>query len=378
MNHIRVLHLRASTELAGAEHVLLDICNRLNGEGIEFEVCLFSYNGKEAPLAVEVAVNRIPLHFIRMRFPPFYLEEMYRLAKLLRERKISILHCHGPRADVIGGLAAKLAGIPAISTVHGLSAYTTKMRMYEWVDLRALRFLFRSIVSVSNKLREQLLDAGIAPEKIVVLRNIPRLKVNPPDMNRARSVGRIRLGYVGWLSPEKGLAVLVEAFANLRRTHDVQLSIIGEGPAKESVQRQVESLGLLDHVTFHGYMRDPEAIYSMMDLLILPSLTEGIPLTLLEGMSFGLPIVASDVGGVPEVLQDNLSGLLTRPGRVDDLVEKMAALIRNPGLRARLGGGARERVSSICDIDKWKTTLLKVYHDVAKGENASFSACCRI
>jgi len=244
------------------------------------------------------------------------------------------------------------------------------MRVYEWVDLRALQCLFKAILAVSDRLRKELVETGIPRGKVVVLRNIPRLKVRPPDVNRASSNGRTRLGFVGRLSPEKGLTVLVEAFGNLRRAHDVHLNIIGEGPVKGSVLRQVKSLGLQDQVTFHGYMPDPEAIYSMMDLLILPSLTEGIPLTLLEGMSFGLPIIASDVGGIPEIVENNRSGLLVKPGSVNDLVEKMSLLIRDPGVRVRLGNGARERVSSICDFAKWKTTLLNLYHAIGRAGNA--------
>ena len=361
MNPMKVLHLRASTEVAGAEHVLLDICNRLQGEGTAFEVCLFAFEGKETPFANEVAANHIPLHFIRMQYPPFYLGEIYRLIKLFRKQSISVLHCHGARADVIGGIAAKLCGIPAVSTVHGFTAYSPKMRFYEWLDIKALRFFIRAILAVSDKLRLKLLGHGISSEKILVLRNIPRLRFRPPDVNLASRNGSLRLGFVGRLSPEKGLAFLVDAFGKLRTDQDIHLNIIGEGPEKANIRTKVKSLGLEDRVTFHGYVPDPETIYSMIDLLILPSLTEGIPLTLLEGMSFGLPIIASDVGGIPEIVENNRSGLLVKAGSVDDLTEKMNLLIKDPDMRMRLGNGARERISSICDFDKWKETLLKVY-----------------
>ena len=361
MNPMKVLHLRASTEVAGAEHVLLDICNRLKGESIVFEVCLFAYNGKETPFAREVAANHIPLHFIRMQYPPFYLGEIYRLIKLFRKQSISVLHCHGSRADVIGGIAAGIYGIPAVSTVHGFTAYSPKMRFYEWLDKRALKFLFRTILAVSNKLRLELLQSGISSEKVLVLRNIPRLTFSPAHANSPSGNGRIRVGFVGRLSPEKGLAFLVEAFGKLKTDQDIHLNIIGEGPEKASIIEKVKSLGLEDRVTFHRYVPDAETIYPMIDLLILPSLTEGIPLTLLEGMLFGLPIIASDVGGIPEIIENNRSGLLVKAGSVDDLTEKMNLLIEDPDMRMRLGNGARERISSICDFDKWKETLLKVY-----------------
>lgn len=367
MNAIKVLHLRASTEVAGAEHVLLDICNRLNGEGIAFEVCLFAYDGKEAPLAREVLANNIPCHFIRMHFPPFNLGEIYTLVRLFRKQGVSILHCHGARADVMGGMAAKICGIPVVSTVHGFASYSPKMRFYEWLGIKALHFLSNVVIAVSDKLGQDLLESGIRPDKLLVLPNIPRLRFHPADIQLANRKGIVRVGFVGRLSPEKGLPFLVEAFKKLKTDRETHLDIVGDGPEKALTVKKVEVLRLEDDVTFHGYLPDPEIIYSTLDILVLPSLTEGIPLTLLEGMQVGLPIIASKVGGIPDIIENNRSGLLVRPGSVDDLVEKMELLINDPQTRVRLGKGARERVSSICDIDQWKKRLLKVYRQV-QGE----------
>jgi glycosyltransferase involved in cell wall biosynthesis len=365
MNPIKVLHLIASNGIGGAENVLLDICRSLESDKFQFEVALFVNAGreKENALGQILKLNHIPVHFIKMRFPlSTHLGEIYNVTGLFRKTNISVVHCHGFRADVLGGLAARLCGVSAISTVHGWIAYSRKMRFYKWLDLKALH-LFKTILPVSIKLRQELLQNKIPAEKIQLLRNVPRLKQFslPRVRNSSREDGLVQVGFVGRLSPEKGITFLIEALNRVKEAPPVYLHIVGDGPEKTEIINKIKILGLEDRVRVHGHIIYPEDIYAVLDILVLPSLTEGIPLTLLEGMSFGNPIIASNVGGIPEIVQNNENGLLVEPGSVTELAEKISLLIKNPGLRNRLGKKGKETISVLCDRNQWTHTLMKVY-----------------
>jgi glycosyltransferase involved in cell wall biosynthesis len=295
-----------------------------------------------------------------MRFP-LYIREIYNLVRLFQENNISVVHCHGFRADVIGGVCARLCGLPAVSSVHGWIAYSNKMRFYKWLDIKALR-LFAVILPVSKKLEQELLENGISLKRVQLLRNIPANQVYAiPNHGLAPRNGSVQIGFIGRLSNEKGLGFLIGAVNKLRMDHSIHLHIVGDGPEKSEILSKIKLLGLEELVTFHGVVPNPQTIYPMLDLLVLPSLTEGIPLTLLEGMSFGLPIVASNVGGIPEIIENGNNGVLVEPGSSDELAAKIAMLIKERDLRSKLGTNAKQTISTLCDREKWKQTLEKVY-----------------
>jgi glycosyltransferase involved in cell wall biosynthesis len=364
---IKILHLIASTGIGGAEQVLLNICSSLRSKEFNFEACLFAKGGKETSFARLLEDNNIPLCFVRMKFP-LYIKEIYNLLSFLRKENISVIHCHGFRADVLGGIAAKLCKIPAVSTVHGWTVYSPKMQFYKWLDIKALHFFFKTILPVSNKLQLELIKNGIPLKKILLFRNIPAQRrttlhsINSPPQN-----GPIQIGFIGRLSLEKGINFLLDAAAKIKETGSFCLHIVGDGPNRAEIEQKIKFFGLEELVNLHGYLQNPEKIYQILDILVLPSLTEGIPLTLLEAMSFGIPVIASDVGGIPEIIEDNKSGLLVKPGSVDDLINKITLLIKEPPLRTKLANGAKERISLICNFEKWKQTLSKVYDELGRN-----------
>jgi glycosyltransferase involved in cell wall biosynthesis len=206
---------------------------------------------------------------------------------------------------------------------------------------------------------------GFSRPRLQLLRNVPpRKRFLASNRDLVPTDRAIQIGFIGRLSPEKGLLFLIEAFDKLKMDHSIHLHIVGDGPEKPKILDRIKQLELEELVTLHGFVPNPQTVYQMLDLLILPSLTEGIPLTLLEGMSLGIPVIASDVGGIPEIIEDNKSGLLVKPGSVDDLINKITLLIKEPSLRKKLAGGAKDRISSICNYDNWKQTLLNIYEEL--------------
>jgi glycosyltransferase involved in cell wall biosynthesis len=363
MSFIKVVHLIASNGIGGAENVLLDICRSLESERVGFEVCLFVLPGKERENALGRLLKEhgIPIRFIEMHFP-LSPSEIINLTRIFRKAKPSIIHCHGLRADVFGGIAAKLCRIPAVSSVHGLVPFSRKMRFYTWLDLKSLA-LFDMVLPVSAKLEEELRQNGLPPSKIQLLPNVPARNGHGSARVRTTLTDKVgvQIGFVGRLSPEKGVLLLLDAAAGLKGMLPFSLHIVGDGPEMVKVVARVRELDLEGCVKIHGYLANPYDIYEVLDILVLPSLTEGTPLTLLEGMSMGLPIIASEVGGVPEIIEDQKNGITVQPGLVPELTGKMLLLARDPMLRKKLGNAALESIAVLCDHDRWERQILQVY-----------------
>jgi glycosyltransferase involved in cell wall biosynthesis len=367
---VKVLQLIASTGIGGAERVLLDICNSLKSEQYRFEVCLLVLPDCEKESALGNILNEraIDLHYVEMRFP-LSIFEILNLMKIFRTTNPSVVHCHGVRADVFGGIAARLCRIPAVSSVHGWIAFSKKMRFYKWLDLRFLR-LFDMILPVSGQLQLELQQNGIPSRKIQLLRNVPSQNNGGERRSSNKSTRNhvTQLGFVGRLSHEKGITFLLEAVAQLKKVLPFKLHIVGDGPEMEKVLYEIKNLSLEEQVEVYGHLAYPQKVYDALDILVLPSLTEGIPLTLLEAMSLGIPVIASKVGGVPEIIENHQSGLIVEPGSVSDLTEKILLLAKDIDLQKRLGAAALKRIAAVCDHNKWEQTIMQVYQRRSKGD----------
>ena len=357
-----IMYLIASTDIGGAEKVLLDMCKSVSGEDNSVQVCLFESSNTNQELKQILIEKGIKTHAIKMQFP-FYFKEIYKLRKLCIDQKIDILHCHGFRADVIGGLVGKLTRVKLISSVHGWIAFTKKMKFYKFLDVWILRH-FDLILPVSKKLKEELISKRICSTKIKVLRNIPCLGEVRKHPRKSDDVV-VQLGFVGRLSNEKGVEILLQAFSRLLEEFRLELHIVGDGPLKKSIEEKITELKLSSYVKMHGFVRTPGEIYKKLDMLVMPSLTEGTPLTLLEAMSFGLPVVASAVGGIPEIINDGDNGILVKPGDVEQLIKKIKQLIVDKNIRKEISQSALLTINDICDRNKWKSILLNSYTALA-------------
>jgi len=365
LKRTKILHLIASTGMGGAERVLIDICTSLRNSRFQFEAAIFKSPGKSIHYQLAEALQKrgVPVHYITMNAPLYtHAREILKIARLMARADISILHCHGSRANVIGALAAKMSGIPVVSTVHGWITDSRKMMFYKWLDLKALKHHDR-LLPVSEKLRNELLGHHIDTNRLTILRNIPPagngLKMVAKQTAGAKDV--LHLGYVGRISKEKGIECLLTAMKTLSSRKSYRLHVIGDGPERQSAEQRVQEWGLENQVCFHGYVSDIERYYRMLDVLILPSFTEGTPLVVLEAMTFGLAIIATRVGGIPEILADGENGIIINPGSADELAAAIAYLLDNQERIDDLGTNAIQRVAALCSRDEWERTLCTVY-----------------
>jgi glycosyltransferase involved in cell wall biosynthesis len=295
-----------------------------------------------------------------------------RLAEILAAEGTEVLHAHGYRAVVNGALARRRHRCALVRTVHGLpepggrrSPAGFKMKAY--VELE--RFLGRragaAIAYVTDELRQRcaLYDVGLVTRTI-------HNGMDPLDPAQyARPVeleaGRRHLGAIGRVSAVKGLQYAIEAMAQLDPGLGVVLNIIGTGPEVESLRNRAAGRGLGDRVRFLGFRSDVHAFMAHLDVLLMPSLHEGLPYTILEAMSLGVPIVASRVGGLRETLVDGESALLAPVGDVPALGAALARVLGDRNLADSLAAVARERQARQFDLDSMGGHYLEIYREAA-------------
>lgn len=270
-------------------------------------------------------------------------------------RPPDLIHTHRYKEDLVGFLLAKLMGVKClVATVHGLPELPRSGRAggrpVPWkvrFDHFLLRFAFRTVVAVSEEMQEALVGGwGLPPERITVIHNGIEL---PPDTGTGPwSAGRpFRIGTVGRFVPVKDFDLFLETAALVaRRSPAVRFSLLGGGPLLEALRGKAAQLGISHLVDFMAPVSDPLPYYRSLDLYLCTSHHEGIPLSVLEAMACGKPVVASRVGGIPEIVTGEAEGQLVPTRRPDDYADACLALIADPDRRGTMGRAARERVRS--------------------------------
>jgi glycosyltransferase involved in cell wall biosynthesis len=252
---------------------------------------------------------------------------------------------------------------------HGYTATNWLDRSYSQLDRWSLRGAYR-VVTVCRPFADKLASRGIDRDKITVLHNSVKPFVAPP-LEQVQDL-RDSLGLqneavilaVGRLSHEKGMADLLRAIAVLsdaKGALDFRLVIVGDGPERESLARLASQLGIEAKLTMAGFQRDIKPYYSIAKLLAVPSHTEGSPNVVLEGMAAGLPIAATAVGGVPEILEEDVTGLMVPPRNPDAMANAILRMLRDPEMRLRLGAAARLRAESNFTPEAYKRALVEFY-----------------
>jgi glycosyltransferase involved in cell wall biosynthesis len=291
-----------------------------------------------------------------------YVKEYRLLGALIARVNPQLVHTHGYRADVIAGALARAHHIPTVSTVHGFTGGGRRDRLYERIQCLALRRA-NAVIAVSKPLAEYLAGVGISRDKIHCVPNA----FMPPLTSPARSAARERLGiarealvagWVGRLSREKGADVMLDALAQVNASW--QLSIIGDGPERNALQQQAANLGIADRITWHGLVENAGSLLTAFDAFVLSSRTEGTPITLFEAMHACVPIVATRVGGVPDIVSPSHAILVPteQPGAI---ARALAEVVNEPSAAARRSVLARERLLQSFGTAGWLDAIDAVY-----------------
>jgi glycosyltransferase involved in cell wall biosynthesis len=305
-----------------------------------------------------------------------------KLARLIRRTRPRILHTHTAKAGAVGRLAAVLAGDArppiVVHTFHGhvLRGYfdPTRSAAFRMLERRLAR-VSTALVAVSPEVRDDLVSLGVAPaERFAVVRLGVELdeRVSPDANGRVEtrrllgiSPDRFAVGWIGRMTGVKRTEDVLLAFRRLReRGVDACLCMVGDGPDRDQVERRAHDLGVMRDTYFVGYQEGVAPYFAAFDAFVLPSVNEGTPVTAIEALAAGRPVVATRVGGVPDVVREGVDGFLVDAGAVDDLAERLARLASDPALRERMGAAGRDRVLSRYAVDRLVDDVDRLYRSL--------------
>jgi glycosyltransferase involved in cell wall biosynthesis len=299
------------------------------------------------------------------------------LREILSSSGATIAQTHSIKSHFLMRLSGEWKRLPWIAFHHGYTQTNRRLLFYNQLDRWSLRAP-RRIVVVSRSFARDLVSKGIPEERITVMHNA----IDPKWGELAHDAGlrartRAALGLeenekavliIGRLSLEKSHVLLVEAVSRLRELlpqTPVRLLIVGEGPERSAIEQAAQSLGISDKVHFTGYTRDVLPYYAAADLAVLASLSEGSPNALLEAMVARVPVVATSVGGIPEIVHDRQSALLVPPADVAALTAALAQALGDPTLCQALAARAHEEILAHYTPELRAASLYQLYVDIA-------------
>jgi glycosyltransferase involved in cell wall biosynthesis len=344
MGRKSVLHLIETSEPGGAETVLASVASGLDSTRFRSLICLL----EEGWLTGRLRELDIPYTVIENTTPydPVFL---YRLIRLIRREKISLMHSHEFMMTVYGAVASRLTGVPLICTIHGKLYFPERRRR-----IRALKLavsLSARTIAVSEDLHRYLVnELGFTPSKIATIYNGIDVTTYSPRSSSEKSRRRLAIpadslvaGTVGSLFKVKGLPYLLQAAKELKRRYpNFLLLIAGEGDQQPALQENASELGLGDTVSFLGFRKDVPDLLAALDVYVCTSISEGLSLSILEAMAMSKPVVATNVGGNPELVLPEVNGFLVPPAQPSILADKVGELLDDSNLRRKLGRKGRE------------------------------------
>lgn len=367
---MRIAHLTASPFFGGPERQMLGLAVSLPAD-VESIFFSFPERGLCQPFLEELRRHGLTTEALEHNTPSF-LAVQRELRDKLRGQSIDLLCCHGYKADLLGRPAARKLGIPVVSVSRGWTAATWKVRVYEAIDRFSLRWMDR-VVCVSEGQAEKVRRAGVAETKVRVIRNaIFTDRFGEPDEpGRAFLQAHFAwprshlIGAAGRFSPEKGFGNLIDAAADVVRVHpQAGFVLFGDGPLRDALAAQIDRLGLRDNFVLAGFRADLDRWLPNFDLFALPSYTEGLPNVVLEAFAARVPVVATAVGGTPEVIQDGSSGYLVPAGDAPSLADRISALLGNERRRATMGMCGYYRVRDHFTFEAQARQYVSLFHEL--------------
>lgn len=370
----KILLLAENTGIGGINTYLMLLVDGFKTRRVPFGIAAV-WPKPDNWLQVQCASHSVPLNMLASRRSITQLPSAIAcLTRLIREKEFTIIHSQGYYSNLMARAAYLLSGrhVKLVVTSHGLLPDNAPLGVKLFVLLDWWTFNWSTaIIANSQNTFHRLAEKGVRPEKMqVVLHGVvnqAQINIAPqvPNSIREDDSRPLVIGFVARLSQEKGCVYLLEAMAWLReKGYNLQLLIVGDGPERRSLEKKVAQLDLGDKVTFVGWQACAAKYYCQMDVVVIPSLLESLGLTALEGMSYGKPVVATQVGGVPEIVRHGETGLLVSPASSIELALAIERLLKDPDLRARLGHQSQRYVFEHHTIEKMVKNTLALYRDI--------------
>ena len=365
---MRILHLISSSGLFGAERVMLVLCKALTKKS--FHPIVGVIKNKKNP-HTEIGDEAESSGLSTVIFPcngQFDLKLIFKIRKFIKKHKIDIVHSHGYKSNLFG-LLASYRMVSTITTNHNWLTNHWRLKIYCLLDSIWMR-KFDQIVAVSEKIKEEMLNKKIPGNKISVIDNgidLDRFQ----EISSADSIKKefaiaeedIVIGSIGNLGYEKGQVYLLQAAKEIIAKNDkVKFLIVGDGILRKELENKAIEYGLTNHIIFTGIRKDIPQLLSLMNIFVLPSIREGLPMVLLEALASRTPVIATKVGAVPKLISNNLTGILIDPGDISAIALAIDALIKNADKAKRLAENGYKRVEKEFSSEAMCDRYIKLYN----------------
>ena len=370
---MKVIHLISGGDSGGAKTHVLSLLQHLNRTITAQLVCF-----RDGPFAQEARSLGIPVEIMGGNNIPRLRR---RLTEYIRSGGYELIHCHGSRANMVGALLRKTTGLPVVSTVHSDYRLDYMGRPFARLSFGAINaWALRKLdyrIGVSDAMVDLLISRGFAPDRFYSIYNGIDFTPAPPQGDRLpylRSLGAdvdensVVVGIAARLNPVKDMSTLIRGFAlALRDCPRLRLVIAGDGEEREKLGNLAKELGVEKEVTFAGWISGGmDRFYSALDINALTSLSETFPYALTEGARFHLATVATAVGGIPYLIDQDVNGYLFAPGDAEDLGRRLAALGMDDALRRDMGEKLYAKASRDFSIQKTVDTQLRIYQEILR------------
>ncbi len=366
--YCKVCHVIATNFYGGPEKQIIEHLTRLNNTTGFKGILVSFYEGNNHNEILHKAAERGIEHYGLFMSNPLDFKALYNLIRLVLKLKINIIVAHHYKAVIMGGITALICRKKILDYSRGFTPQNRKIAIWENIERYFIR-MFSGIISVSNGQIEKLKRLGVSHKNMWVVHNsveLPTINKNEilnirdkfdldPNTLIALSVGR--------LSPEKGHQFLIEAISKIKdQLTNIKFIFCGDGINQKKLEKQALDLGISKYCIFAGSQKRMEIFYFNSDFLVLPSLTEGLPNVVLESFSYSKPVVATAVGGVPELVIDGENGFLVEMKRSDLLATAISNIIKDPSLRKKMGHNGFNKVKTEFDFDSQAEKLINIYN----------------
>lgn len=367
-----ILHLVAPGAVGGIESVIRLLATGQLRRGHRVRV-LATIESRDAAAPFLDALGAAGVEVIPLVAPGrSYLREWRAVTRLCRADRPAIAHTHGYRADVIGGSAARRAGVPTVTTVHGFTGGDWKNRLYERLQ-RVMYRRFDAVAPVSAPMAEALERSKVSRDSLHLVPNAyePAPPMTRDEARRRLGIGdrAFRIGWIGRATYEKGLDVAVRALAHPSAAGSV-LSVIGDGVERPRAMALASALGVVDRIDWHGLVPDAGRLVTAFDALLLSSRTEGTPIVLFEAMAACVPIIATLVGGVPDVV-GHTDAALVPPGDPGAIAGAVQSMRTDADAASRRAASARRRLERDFAVEPWLDRYDRVYQAASERRRAA-------
>lgn len=369
---MKVLHLISGGDKGGAKTHVINLLQELNKRLSVKVICFmkgpFYYEAKEKGINIQVYEQR----------KRYDLSVIKNLIKEIKKENYALIHSHGARANFVTYMVKKFYPIPAVTTIHSDYKLDFKGSFYKNLIYKNINYLSLKhmdyYIAVSESFREMLIERNFKPEGIMTVYNginmeeVEAVKINEhffEEYGIFTDKNIVKVGILARLHPVKGVAIFIKAAQQvLQKRQDVEFFIGGDGEEKEKLRKLAKELGVDNKLHFLGYIEDPYSFISQIDINTNTSYSESFPYVILEGGVFKRPIIASNVGGIKELVIDGETGLLFEAGDVETLSSHILTLVEKEELRKNLGNNLYNRIKKYYTAEKMADQQVSIYQQI--------------